>query len=95
LASPGLSPRLRQIARLVALGCTSYQIGRRLGLREKTIESHRSRIAAVLGEQDADIAGLTRLAVAAGWIDAGGVSARPAASGSDPGPDRPSASTRP
>jgi DNA-binding NarL/FixJ family response regulator len=65
-----LTPRLRQVARLVACGLASKQIARRLGIREKTVESHRSRIAAVLGEDDAGIAGLTRLAIKAGWVQA-------------------------
>jgi|SRR6516225_1489590 DNA-binding NarL/FixJ family response regulator len=63
-----LTPRLRQVARLVACGLASKQIARRLGIAERTVEGHRGRIAAVLGEDDADIAGLTRLAIKAGWI---------------------------
>jgi DNA-binding NarL/FixJ family response regulator len=65
---PHLSARLRQVARLVACGQASKQIARRLGIRVKTVEAHRGRIAAVLGDQDAGIAALTLLAVRAGWV---------------------------
>jgi DNA-binding CsgD family transcriptional regulator len=66
---PALTPRQREIVRLVAGGCTSYQIGRLLGLAEKTVEGHRSRLAAALGDGHADIAGLTRLALSEGWLE--------------------------
>jgi DNA-binding NarL/FixJ family response regulator len=65
---PHLSPRLRQVARLVACGLASKQIARRLGIAPKTVETHRQRIAATIGQDDADIAGLTRLAIKAGWV---------------------------
>jgi len=45
----GLTPRERQVADLVAAGCTNRQIGRRLGIAEKTTEVHVHHIIRKLG----------------------------------------------
>jgi DNA-binding NarL/FixJ family response regulator len=65
---PDLSPRLRQVARLVACGLATKSIARRLSISVKTVEGHRGRLAARLGGSDAGPAGLTRLSIKAGWI---------------------------
>jgi predicted ATPase/DNA-binding NarL/FixJ family response regulator len=39
-SDPGLTPRQRDVAALVAAGCTNRQIGRALGITEKTAEVH-------------------------------------------------------
>jgi two-component system, NarL family, response regulator NreC len=39
-----LTPREREVLRLIALGHTSVEIARRLGLSPRTIETHRARI---------------------------------------------------
>ena len=44
-----LSPREREVARLVAEGLTNREIGARLYLSEKTIETHLTRVFAKLG----------------------------------------------
>ena len=48
-ASPALSPREREIAELVAEGLTNREIGARLFLSEKTIETHLTRVFQKLG----------------------------------------------
>ena len=56
LAGPGvpapggpLTPRETEVARLVRRGCTNRQIGRQLGISEKTIEVHVHNIIGKLG----------------------------------------------
>jgi DNA-binding NarL/FixJ family response regulator len=44
-----LSPREREVAQLVAEGLTNREIGARLYLSEKTIETHLTRVFAKLG----------------------------------------------
>jgi DNA-binding NarL/FixJ family response regulator len=63
-ASPieSLSPREREVLHLTATGASSADIGLRLSLSRKTIDTYRSRVMAKVGV--ADLAGLIRFAVA-------------------------------
>jgi two-component system, NarL family, invasion response regulator UvrY len=63
-----LSPRERQIIIMVVNGRSSAQIGLELHLSPKTVATYRSRLMAKL--QVSDVAGLVRLAVRHGLIDA-------------------------
>ncbi|HTA14684.1 MAG TPA: response regulator transcription factor, partial [Solirubrobacteraceae bacterium] len=47
--SDKLSPREREVLRLIALGHTSVEIANKLGLSPRTIETHRARIHRKLG----------------------------------------------
>jgi DNA-binding NarL/FixJ family response regulator len=66
LAKDGLTPRQRQILKLVAEGNTTKQIAAKLGLSNKTIEMHRTQLMKNLKIHD--IAGLTRYAVKQGLV---------------------------
>jgi two-component system response regulator NreC len=44
-----LTPREREVLRLIALGHTSVEIAEKLGLSPRTIETHRARIHRKLG----------------------------------------------
>jgi two-component system, NarL family, response regulator NreC len=48
-ATDRLTPREREVLRLIALGHTSVEIARKLGLSPRTIETHRARIHRKLG----------------------------------------------
>jgi two-component system response regulator NreC len=48
-ATDKLTPREREVLRLIALGHTSVEIAQRLGLSPRTIETHRARIHRKLG----------------------------------------------
>ncbi|HEY5194938.1 MAG TPA: response regulator transcription factor [Solirubrobacteraceae bacterium] len=48
-AGDGLTPREREVLRLIALGHTSVEIAQKLGLSPRTIETHRARIHRKLG----------------------------------------------
>jgi DNA-binding NarL/FixJ family response regulator len=63
-ASPieSLSPRERQVLHLTVTGASSADIGARLSLSSKTIDTYRSRVMGKLGVTD--LAGLIRFAVA-------------------------------
>jgi len=63
---PRLSAREQQIVRLVALGQSSKEIAAALEISPKTVANHRHRIARKL--EVGDVAGLTRYALAQGWI---------------------------
>lgn len=63
-----LSPRERQIVRLVVNGQSSVKIGMTLHLSPKTVATYRSRLMAKLGV--ADVPGLVRLAIRYQLIDA-------------------------
>jgi DNA-binding NarL/FixJ family response regulator len=63
-----LSPRERQIVRLVVLGRTSAAIAEQLHLSPKTVETYRSRLMAKL--EVGDVTALVRLAVRTGLVDA-------------------------
>lgn len=56
-----LTPRHRQIVRLISLGCSVPQIGAILGLADATVDNHRSTAMKRLGIAKAAI--LTRIAV--------------------------------
>jgi len=58
---PHLTPRQREVVRLVSLGCTNHEIAAILGLAEPTIDNHRDRAMAALGTDKAAL--LTRLAI--------------------------------
>ena len=62
-----LSPRERQVFRLLALGLSTRDAAARLDLSPKTVETHRMRIYEKLGCSSA--VDLTRLAVREGLID--------------------------
>jgi two-component system response regulator NreC len=47
--SDNLTPREREVLRLIALGHTSVEIAAKLGLSPRTIETHRARIHRKLG----------------------------------------------
>jgi two-component system, NarL family, response regulator NreC len=57
-----LSPREREVLHLTVTGASSAQIGIRLSLSSKTIDTYRSRLMGKLGVTD--LAGLIRFAVA-------------------------------
>lgn len=59
-----LSPRQIEVLRLITEGLTSREIASRLGLSEKTVETHRSAVAQRLGIRD--VAGLVRYAARVG-----------------------------
>ena len=65
-----LSPRERQIITMVVNGQSSARIGLELHLSPKTVATYRSRLMAKLSVSD--LAGLVRLAVRFGLIDADG-----------------------
>jgi DNA-binding NarL/FixJ family response regulator len=62
-----LSPRERQIVRLVVQGRTSAAIGAQLQLSPSTVDTYRSRLMAKLGVHD--VTALVRLALRAGLVD--------------------------
>ncbi len=63
-ASPleSLSPREREVLHLTVSGASSAQIGEKLSLSRKTVDTYRSRVMGKLGVTD--LAGLIRFAVA-------------------------------
>lgn len=62
-----LSPRQREVLRLIAEGRTTKQIAHLLGLSVKTIESHRAKLMQKL--EIHDVAGLVRYAIMVGLIE--------------------------
>lgn len=60
-ADPALSLRERQVLALLGAGLTSREIGTRLRLGVRTVESHRLRLRRKLGIES--VAGLTRYAI--------------------------------
>ena len=75
-----LTPRQKEILKLVALGMSSRQIGAELGLSSKTVDVHRSRIMDRL--EIREVAGLTRYAIQKGLLSASSPLARGPAQGS-------------
>jgi DNA-binding NarL/FixJ family response regulator len=63
-----LTPRQREILRLVAEGHSSKEIAKRLGLSYRTVETHRAQLMDRL--EIHDLAGLVRLAVRVGLVGA-------------------------
>jgi len=61
-----LSPRELQVLKAIAEGHASKEIAYRLNITFKTVVCHRSRLMQKLGVHE--VAGLTRLALAAGLI---------------------------
>jgi two-component system invasion response regulator UvrY len=64
---PTLSPREKQIIKMVAAGKSSAVIGQLLHLSPRTVEAHRSRIMSKLGVSN--VTGLVRFALLGGLID--------------------------
>jgi DNA-binding NarL/FixJ family response regulator len=63
-----LTPRQREILQLIAEGHSTKDIGSRLGLSVKTVETHRAQIMERLDIHD--IAGLVRFAIRVGLVSA-------------------------
>lgn len=63
---PQLTPRQREVLRLLAEGRTTKEIGRALGISEKTVETHRSQLMQRLGIFD--LPGLVRYALRTGLV---------------------------
>jgi DNA-binding NarL/FixJ family response regulator len=61
-----LSPRQREILQLIAEGCSSKEIARKLDLGVKTVEKHRTELMDRLGIHG--VAGLVRYALRAGIV---------------------------
>lgn len=61
-----LSPREREILQLVAEGKTSQQIGERLFISPKSVDTYRSRLMHKIGVED--VAGLVKFAIQQGLI---------------------------
>lgn len=64
-----LTPRLRQTLELMAMGYRNKQIGGFLGIEEKTVKMHRSRLIEALGVNTS--ADAIRIAVEAGIAPSG------------------------
>lgn len=62
-----LSPRQREVLRLIAEGRTTKQIAQVLDISVKTVETHRAQLMERLGIHD--VAGLVRYAIIVGLID--------------------------
>ena len=61
-----LSPREREILQLVAEGKTSQEIGNRLSISSKSVDTYRSRLMRKIGVKD--VAGLVKFAIQHGVI---------------------------
>jgi DNA-binding NarL/FixJ family response regulator len=61
-----LTPRQREILRLIAQGVQAKEIAHRLGVSRKTVDAHRAQIMERL--DIADTAGLTRFAIREGLV---------------------------
>ncbi len=61
-----LTPRQREILTLIAEGLSTRDIGRRLNISVKTVESHRAQLMERLDIHD--VAGLVRYAIKAGLV---------------------------
>jgi DNA-binding NarL/FixJ family response regulator len=68
--SGSLTPRQRQVLRLIAEGKTTKAIARLLGVSVKTVETHRAQLMDRLDIHE--VAGLVRHAIRIGLIEAGG-----------------------
>jgi len=61
VSKPYLTPRQREVVRLISLGCTTEEAAYILDLAVSTIDNHKSRAMAILGTDKAAL--LTRLAI--------------------------------
>jgi DNA-binding NarL/FixJ family response regulator len=61
-----LTPRQREILKLIAEGQSTKEIGSKLNISVKTVESHRAKLAENLGIHD--VAGMVRFAIRIGLI---------------------------
>ena len=61
-----LTSREREILQLVAEGKTSQEIGERLSISPKTVDTYRSRLMRKIGVED--VAGLVKFAIQHGVI---------------------------
>jgi DNA-binding NarL/FixJ family response regulator len=66
LPAPALTPRQREVVRLLAEGHSTKEVAHRLGLSAKTVEAHRAQIAERLGIRD--VASLVRYAIRNGLV---------------------------
>jgi DNA-binding NarL/FixJ family response regulator len=64
-----LTPRQREVLKLIAEGMTNKEIARRLNISGKTVESHRTQLMERLDIHD--IAGLVRFAIRVGLVKDG------------------------
>lgn len=62
----GLTPRMAEVAKMIAEGRSTREIGYLLGLSAKTVETHRLRLMKRVGVND--IAGLVRYVIRSGLI---------------------------
>ena len=63
-----LTPRQREVLRLIAEGRSTMQIAKDLGISHKTVETHRALLMDKL--KTYEVAGLVRCAIRAGLVDA-------------------------
>ena len=68
-AVSGLTPRERDVLQGIARGLTNKAIGAELGISRRTVEAHRESLMRKL--EIHTVAGLTRLALEAGLVEAG------------------------
>lgn len=61
-----LSPREREVLQLVAEGKTSQEIGERLSISSKTVDTYRSRLMRKIGVED--VTGLVKFAIQHGVV---------------------------
>jgi DNA-binding NarL/FixJ family response regulator len=67
VASDPLTPRQREILKLIAEGLTTKAIARKLDISAKTVDTHRVQLMERLGIHE--IAGLVRYAIRSGLVD--------------------------
>lgn len=67
--SPALSPREREVLRLVAQGHTSKEVARRLAISARTVDTYRNRLMQKLGLRS--VAEVVRWAVQSGEVGPG------------------------
>ncbi len=67
-AAKHLSPRQQEVLKLIASGCTTKEIGQKLGITAKTADAHRTSLMKELDIHE--IAGLVRYAIRIGLISA-------------------------
>ncbi|MGH9317630.1 MAG: response regulator [Thermoanaerobaculia bacterium] len=64
-----LTPRQREVLQMIAEGCTTKEIAKKLDCGVKTVETHRTQL---MGRLDIhDMAGLVRYAIRSGLVDPG------------------------